>query len=54
MEDARVDVSAQGFWVRGHLALSDIRVFNPLAKCYNAKHLKSIFNTREIEKKKLQ
>ena len=48
-EDARVDVSARGFWVRGQFAFSDIRVFNPFAKYYNAKHC----NTREREKKKL-
>ena len=51
-EEARVDVSARGFWVRGQLAFSDIRVFNPLAKCYNAKNLKSIFATHEKEKKR--
>ena len=52
IEDARVDESAWGFWVRGLLASSDISVFNPLAKCYNAKHLKSIFATHEKEKKR--
>ena len=43
--DARVDGSARGFWTRRQLAFSDIRVFNPLAKFYNAKHLKSNFAT---------
>ena len=51
MEDARVDISI-GFWVCGQLAFSDIRVFNPVAKSYNAKYLKSIFATREKEEKK--
>ena len=50
-EDASVDVSAQRFWVCGQLAFSNISVFNPLAKCYNSKHLKSIFTTHEKEKK---
>ena len=50
--NARVDVSTRGFWDSGQLAFSDIRVFNPLAKCYNAKHLKSIFTIHEKEKKK--
>ena len=43
--DARVDGSARGFWTRRQLAFSDIRVFNPLAKFYNTKHLKSNFAT---------
>ena len=51
-EDTRVYVSARGLWVWGQLAFSDIRVFNPLAKCYNAKHSKSIFATHEKEKKR--
>ena len=51
-EDARVDISTQGFWVRGQLTFSDIRVFNTLAKCCNAKHLKSIFATNKKEEKK--
>ena len=50
--DARVNVSARGFWVRGQLAISDIRVLNLLAKCYNTKHLKSIFATHEKEEKR--
>lgn len=32
--DARVDVSARGFWVAGQKAFLDVRVFNPLAKRY--------------------
>ena len=52
MEDARVNISARGFWVCGQLAFSDIRVFNPVAKSYNAKYLKLIFATREKEGKK--
>ena len=49
---ARVGVSARGLRVRGQLAFSDIRVFNILAKCYNAKHLTSIFTTHEKDKKR--
>ena len=52
-EDAEVDISAQGFWVCGQLAFSDTRLLNPLvAKCYNSKHLQSIFATHEKEKKR--
>ena len=52
VEDAKFDVSARGFWVRGQLAFSDIWALYPLAKCYNAKHLKSIFAAHEREKKR--
>ena len=52
--DARVDILAQGFWVCGQLAFSHIRVFNPLAKYYNANTFINLCNTREKEKKKLQ
>ena len=48
----RVDVSMQGFWVQGQLALSDVGVINLLAKCYNAKHLKLTFATHEEVKKR--
>ena len=49
--DARVDILAQGFWVCGQLAFSHIRVFNPLAKYYNAKHIyQSLQYTRKRKK----
>jgi len=32
--EARLDVSARGFWVTGQKAFFDVRVFNPLAKRY--------------------
>ena len=33
-DEARLDVSARGFWVTGQKTFFDIRVFNPLAKRY--------------------
>ena len=30
-EDARLDISARGFWCYGQKGLFDIRVFNPIA-----------------------
>ena len=51
-EDARVDISARSFWVRGQVAFSDVRVFNPLASCYKSKRLKSIYEQHEKEKKR--
>ena len=36
-DNSRIDVSVQEFWVLGQLMFSDIRVFNPIVKYYNAK-----------------
>ena len=44
-------VSTQGFWVLGQKAFSDVTIFNPLAKYYNAKKLKPIFPTHQKENK---
>ena len=33
-QEARVNISARGFWNRGQKSFLDIRVFNPLAPCY--------------------
>ena len=51
-DDARVEISARSFWVRGEVAFSDVRVFNPLASCYKSKSLKSIHEQHEKEKKR--
>ena len=42
-DDARVDVSARGFWRR---------VFNPLAKSYSNQNIKSSHRRQELEKKR--
>ena len=34
-QEARVDISARGFWNRGQKSFFDIRIFNPLALCYS-------------------
>ena len=34
-DEARLDISARSFWIRGQKAYFDVRVFNPFAK----KHL---------------
>ena len=33
-DEARLDVSARGFWQRGQRAFFDVRVFNPFAKSH--------------------
>ena len=50
-KDARPDVAARGFWMRGQRAFYDIRVFNPLAKCHRSKTLSKIHEMHEKEKK---
>ncbi|KAG1670342.1 MFS-type transporter SLC18B1 [Nymphon striatum] len=52
-DDARADVSARGFWVKGRKTFVDIRVFNPLAKMYNKNEnitLKSAYQINENSK----
>ena len=50
--EARSDVSARGFWIRGQTAFSDIRVFNPLANCYRNQTLEASHRRNENEKKR--
>ena len=33
-DEARLDISARGFWQRGAMAFFDVRVFNPFAKTH--------------------
>ena len=51
-DEARADVSARGFWVKGQTAYCDVRVFNPLAKCYLNQSLVSAHKRNENEKKR--
>ena len=50
-KEARLDVAARGFWMRGQKLYCDIRVFNPLAKCYRKNSLAKIHEKHEKEKK---
>ena len=51
-DEARVDVSARGFWVRGQRAFLDIRAFSPLAKSHVNKDLQAVYRSQEKEKKR--
>ena len=51
-DDARVDISARRFWVRGQVAFLDVRAFSPLATSNNNKSLESIHRQHEKEKKR--
>ena len=51
-DEARLDVSARGFWVTGQTAFFDVRVFNPLAKRYVALNPQRCYEMNECEKKR--
>ena len=50
--EARLDVSARGFWIAGQKAFLDIRVFNPIAGRYANMEISKMYITNEKEKKK--
>ena len=51
-DEARMDVSVQGFWQRGQRAFFDVRVFNPFAKSHVNQRLETAFTSNENEKKR--
>eukprot|EP00111_Clytia_hemisphaerica_P012755 TCONS_00037531-protein len=50
--EARLDVSARGFWVTGQKAFFDVRVFNPLAKRYATQDPTRSYVVNENDKKR--
>ena len=51
-EQARLDVSARGVWIKGSKTFCDVRVFNPLAPTYSKQTLKSAHTSNENSKKR--
>ena len=49
-QEARVDISARGFWNRLQKSFFDIRVFNPLAPCYSRLSLDAVHAKNERDK----
>ena len=49
-QEARVDISAKGFWNRGQKSFFDLRVFNPLAPCYSGLSLDAAHAKNERDK----
>ena len=49
-QEARVDISARGFWNRGQKSFFDLRVFNPLALCYSRLSLDASHAMNERDK----
>ena len=50
-QDARLDVCARGFWVRGQRAFCDVRVFDSTAPRLLSKSLQDIHKQHEQEKR---
>ena len=50
--EARLDISARGFWVPGQKVFCDVRVFDLNAQRYRNVELKRCFQKNEEEKKK--
>ena len=51
-DDAKLDVSARGFWRRGQRAFVDVRIFNPMARSYLDMSLSTAHKQNEQEKKR--
>ena len=51
-DDARLDVSARGFWSRGARAFFEVRVFNPMARSYRSTPIETLYKRFEKEKKR--
>ena len=49
-QEARVDISARGFWNRGQKSFFDIHVFNPLAPSYSGLSLDIVHAKNERDK----
>lgn len=48
--EARVDISARGFWTRGQKAFMDIRIFDPMAASHRELSLEAVHQRNELEK----
>ena len=50
--EARVDISARGFWTRGQKAFFDVRIFDPTATCHRELSLEAAHCRNEQEKER--
>ena len=51
-DEARLDISARGFWNKCEMAFFDVRVFNPFAKTHLNRNIDSVFTSNESMKKR--
>lgn len=52
-DEARLDISARGFWTTGQVAFFDVRVFYPNAKRHVSQSLTQCYVANETEKKRM-
>ena len=50
-DEARLDISARGFWTKYQMEYFRVRVFDPNTKRYESKSLQQYYRTNEMEKK---
>ena len=51
-DEARSDISARRFWIRGQRAFFDIRVFDSRDQCHQNKTLRKCYEINEQDKRK--
>ena len=51
--NARLDLSAEGFWTRGEKAFFDVRVFDPVAPSYIDQRLQTAHRLHEEQKRRM-
>ena len=51
--EARLDISARGFWTRGQRAFFDVRIFDPMAPSHRHQSLQAAHEKNENEKKRI-
>ena len=52
INEARLDIIARGFWIWGHQAFLDVRIFDPNACRYSNSSLSQCYATNEKEQKR--
>ena len=51
-DEARLDISAGGFWTKYQIEYFDVRVFDLNVKRYESKSLQQYYRTNEMERNK--
>ena len=50
-KNARLNIAARGFWMRGQQVSCDVQAFNPIAKCHRSKPLADVHQTNRKKMK---
>ena len=51
-DNARTDISADGFWTGNQRAFFDVRIFNPNAPSYHTQKIEALYRKQEKEKRR--